>query len=451
MPKELRSQCYCDKVTDEFTTNASLDLLNAAIQERDVKKTKFIMDDVKTDLGVYGEILYLKNQVEQPGRWASLTEQATAELDQLPADALSQLILAYQYFIKDQPASHSKAHFSRDSVHLYEILNCMPPGTVNDVDLVVGIIAGEFHDGGTAIVERHSEPTRLARHAEVGAHLLGILGRDILPPHILQMSQYAIAAHTNYLTPQKTTRRNGRDAISTTITPYQWHDKAAAQIAQASDRGDITSSIVVPRHLIGFMKNGYIYGADGFHMIDPKNEVDYRALWSCDATAPHWSFLSVLEKLGKSAEPDSDHTKHDPDWLLQNYIRPHGEGLSKFTRIVRGTEPNDSDIDPQMAFTQFVRLCRLLEPGIDINEKVPVMATQFSQIADTDQKAWARGFHALTTDIYPTMHKRMKQQTQGIPKGIEERNAGVQNMIRHLQHTASDSVSKEVDKSRGID
>ena len=63
------------------------------------------------------------------------------------------------------------------------------------------IVAGSYHDIATSIFPRYDDRLYACGHAEMGAVLVTALLRELLPPSVLVMAAYSIAAHTHYLKP----------------------------------------------------------------------------------------------------------------------------------------------------------------------------------------------------------------------------------------------------------
>jgi len=145
-------------------------------------------------------------------KWKAVKEKAQIELSHLPENIIPQIFDRVAPYVETLPTGHSKGHTFRDLISSMELMRDPKLKDVDDVEKIIGILSGTFHDVGNAVINRYDESKRFAGHAEVGAHLFGELTKDLIPPNLLKLVQYSIAAHTHYAKEIAITKKiEGRD------------------------------------------------------------------------------------------------------------------------------------------------------------------------------------------------------------------------------------------------
>ena len=392
------------------------------------------------DRQIFDQIQTIRNQAESIEGWSEVKAAAQKEVENLPGNILGLLLKSATPFIAALPAAHSKGHLARDLIHLTEIFHTLSEEDLRkyeNVELLVTIFAGTFHDIGNAIVERNEERQRLSGHAEIGAFLFGHIAgtlRPPLPPNLTQLVQLAIAAHTNYQNPIPVPEPNP----TTTRKPYDANvvngNKLGMRDAQTTDRLEIRSAIQIVRHIVSMStqpNDVFINGT--FRVADTDQQEDFARHFSLDQNEST-GILQFLQKLVRvEGEPPNHHTKQDTSEIAGLFIEKEA-GLQSFIDAVQA---DAQPLDKERVFQGFLRLCGLLEPGSDIDYKMHLLKEKFSHFLPQDlQDHWLMGFQLLTDRLYPQLYYQMQQRIGEIPQAIQTRGKVIVDIYADLQKRA---------------
>ncbi len=357
------------------------------------------------------------SELDTPEGYEETKRLARGELRLLPPDFLEQILEHFKELVKNLPAGHSKGHFLRDTINLLGILRDPKfDEKIDEVELLVGIVAGVFHDIGNSIVDRYKDKSRIGAHAEVGAVVFGKYAKGVIPPNLTKLIKYAIAAHTNYSRDGNVTLENG---IELPRTPYideaEGDNRESMQIARQTDRLDLTNFAHVVRDILVHVepiqdfnrrKNSFIkYDFLSSLSFDAKkgmgvinHEVTFDKFFSHDSKyftqalmVPGAGDLALLYSViapDKAIELIDDIERNDPTsaaWLREQ-VKSSEESIS----VARNRFIMASEIPGAVA--TFKNICRVVEPAEDLESRLESFEQQFQLLPTEDQKTWTRGF-----------------------------------------------------------
>ncbi len=197
----------------------------------------------------------LRSEVGNRSGWEAVCRQAEAEISLYPVtdEVLNKLNQSFSVFIDRMPPGHDRGHLSRDllaSLYLYG-------STRNNIsyksDATAGLLAGIYHDIGTAIIPRYQDNKYGAGHAETGSYLFWQISEGLIDENTRKLACYAIAAHTHYLNDIKTSFP--KDYLRKTYWDDLHQDDdgkligTAIHLTRCSDRADSNGVNLIFRHI----------------------------------------------------------------------------------------------------------------------------------------------------------------------------------------------------------
>lgn len=402
-----------------------------------VATTRRQLKDNASDYAIYRYIEKLRSEVEQMKDYRKIKTKAKLEIKALPDNIMAQLFQKTLPFIDALPTAHSKGHLARDLVNLTMILHDPETGSYDNTEILVGILAGVFHDMGNSVIERDEEDERFTLHAEVGAWIFGELAKNIIPPNILKLTQFAIAAHTNF----ETTRKKTKNGITIKMRPYDTiivnGDKRSMALARTTDRADLINGAIYPmRTIIRFAK----YIKHVLHVTGEKDREfgsgleDFRYRFSCNKTKMG-TFLYDLQNLANNNISLNIHNKYDTFYIKNEIFLPNSKELQRFIDTVMDHKTNK--LRSKNTLERFLHLCELLEPGEDVSERLSMFRKKFSVLSEDQQHRWITGFMLIVDDLYPQFYVRTKKKITSIPAIALKRGGKLQIIINDIAHRAN--------------
>lgn len=397
------------------------------------------------DSTVHKMILGMRDQTERIDRYRSVKKAAEKEVQDIPGDIVSRLLKRGALLIDELPTGHSKGHLSRDLIHLTEVFQDPLTPQYDDVEVMVGILAGTFHDIGNSLIGRTEERDRLVYHAEAGAWYAGeeFKGDELLPPNTLLLTQLAIAAHTKFQIPADV-YRNGR--YVGTRNPYETkveiddeghHDKRSLALTRTSCRGDIISPILVVRHLPLAMNvenlvlaTGELRSSSGM-----SSEGNLQDLFQLNSQEPG-AMLKYFQTIASNARnPHSWHNEDDTPHITDQLFSPNADDLEMFVTTVLAPPP--ADINIQAEADRFFSLCYLLDPGFDARIVIEKARSGFHlSLPSAVQEHWAAGFKMLSEVLYPRYFQRMTDNANTLPSFVGDRPANIKAVVEDVHFRA---------------
>lgn len=415
---------------------------------------KYFADDA-VDEYVYDKIDNLRDQLEFIEHWKERKIKAHKEIDEIPANILGKLLAKFLPFITHLPTGHGPGHLSRDLIHLTTILHDEYIQQQDPVEVLVGLLAGIFHDIGNAVVERYDEPNHFAGHAEVGAYLFGMLAKDILPENILKLTQFAIASHTNYLKDIVITKYPGTPQEKTKIRkPYQnalsngakQAHKIALWMTQATDRSDALSVPFIIRHILTKAMPTQDYSQDHFHVVRDNEEEDFmhqfmpiirtqeyknQLLTKKDKTSIVLEHFYIFYETTVDLSP---YSQYDTPYFFSHIVATNSLDTARFIIATTARAETIEPFEREKLFDQFYRVCAIIEPAHNTGKTIQLLKKKFPLLSDSYQNHWAHGFKLLTTKLYPRWYKETKESIQTTPKF---ENAKLSTIIKDLHKRAN--------------
>lgn len=221
---------------------------------------------------IVGFIENLKSEIGNQQGWENCCQLAESELVRFPIDeeTINKMNILFSTYIDKMPPGHDKGHILRDllaSLYLYQ-------STKDQIcfksDAKAGLLAGIYHDIGTAVIPRYQDNKYGAGHAEAGAYLFWKISEGVIGENTRKLVSYAIAAHTHYLNdidveiPKDYVKKKYWDDISQNIDSKLIG--AAVHLTRRSDRTDTNGVNFIFRHINAHMDNyqlgGYEYETD---------------------------------------------------------------------------------------------------------------------------------------------------------------------------------------------
>lgn len=367
----------------------------------------------------------LRNEVELLPKWKMEKEKAQLELRQLPANLIPQIFERVAPYIETLPTGHSKGHAFRDLMSSMELMRDPKLKDIDDVEKIIGIMSGTFHDVGNSVINRYDESKRFSGHAEVGAHLFGELTKDLIPPHLLKLIQYSIAAHTHYTREIAITKKiDGKDE-ALVRRPYDdapvEGNRMGIWLARWADRLDMQGVMGFVRH--GLTKSQPTEDYDiskVFHAVREDEKEDFKHHFTPIVRSDeernngsvHDKTRNVLEHIQMfrdSALNPSIYSQYDTEFFRDTLIVPAAEEQKQFVKAVLQDTPVLSDEKIGSAFDKFYALCKVIEPGVDIDQTIGLFKEKFAILTSEERSHWANGFNVLP-DIYKKWYKRMESE-----------------------------------------
>lgn len=386
---------------------------------------------VDQDEVVFESIQQLRTEVEPIDKWRAVKELARDELKDLPDNILEQLQEKFDPFIKVLPRGHGQGHVHRDFLHLATILADPELQTKDPVELIVGIIAGAYHDIGNSVVERYEDNIHAAAHAEVGAYLFGEIAGDSIPVHLTKLIQLAIAAHTKYK--QRTVKKTINNETKTyECRPYDTEvvgeDKLGILIARQADRADTQGLPFLARNFL-IQGTGPVSNYDTNRMEfyvnenDPVKNLEYQLtpeLRSRDYIKqlidPKQQTQNLLEHLMQFADSNTTETEHsagDSPYYTDKIIRPNATDLYQFVNRVTQQTASHTPEQQKEAIQDFLIICDIFEPGNDKEMLLPLIKQRFLLLSRGTQDHWYNGL-VFAHELHQRWYKRVSEQLNTI-------------------------------------
>lgn len=378
------------------------------------------------DLRAYNLVQNLRLEAEPKDQWRKLKLAAQTEIASLPPDIIGKLIEKAKPFLEALPAAHSKGHFARDLVNLTAILHDPEVQTYGDVEIMVGILGGIFHDIGNSVVDRYDENKRFAGHAEVGAVLFGELAKQVFPPNqipenLIKMVQFAIAAHVNV--PEK--KHIAKPSGEITRYPYdnkiEGNDKRGMWLARLSDRLEIQSIIQLIRLTLANARPiEDNTGADVMDVVRQSPQEQFLHKFSINLNEPGGILYTLLQYIATARGAESPHTKYDPSRIQSEILRPAAAEIEEFITAFTQVRKFTAD-ERRKIFDDYLQLSKRVEPGSDIDAVLAILRERLNDLEtlpEEEQNRWAVAVSALTRakdGIYAKWHTRMSERTHDVP------------------------------------
>ena len=398
-------------------------LLQAELDEllikADISGLRECFGRVEVDKMVFDEIEALRAEVE-PNYESYVDDSDTyEEIVHLDPKTFEKALGKLSPFIEALPAGHGKGHLYRDIINACLILNDPELDDAEiETEIVAGIFAAAFHDIGNSVVGRYDDSRRFAAHAEVGAYITGKLLKDILPPNLLLLVQYSIAAHTDYQKDISVTRG------SVTITRRPYKDETVAEeiypsepllavwFTRWADRLDVQGSNWIVRHII--TKNVPTTDFDGseFHNIWEDEQDDFRYQFYPELRTegelvrlkgvfppkhPETTrrVLESIDSVTKSQfDANSPYAKFDSPFHRWNLIAPIALDTNWFIQGVLAKQ-NLSKSETDASIKNFLSLCKIVEPAAEIERITQTLESKFALLTDRERSSWANGFNEV--------------------------------------------------------
>lgn len=409
--------------------------LRTALQSGNVENAKLQSEIPKVDFAIFYETEDLRSQTENPDAWDILEQKAEDEVSDFDPQTIQFLIQKYSPFIYEQPASHSRGHTAGDIkclAHMMGVLSAEDAEKISNASFLAAVLAGVLHDGALGFWPRYKDPLNASDHGAAGAFALDVFASDLVPPHILKMARFNIAGHSNYAN-DNTIEKNGKTVVRRKFNQGnednpEKHTKISGVLARNADQGSINNVGGVVRDTLAAMEEGYDYMDGQFKAMIPT--VQFERINDSNKR----TIVTSAYQLSRSSFTLNRHTIFNPRSLQSGYIHPGAHDQLQFAQIVTGDQVYDQSFNAEHEIARFARLCRVLEPGYDINEKLETFDILMSQLPAEDRRYWAAGYHFITHAAYPRMHQRAAHYSQTTPAWMSKKSPVVQEVHSWLQH-----------------
>ncbi len=366
----------------------------------------------------------LRNEVELLPRWKAVKEKAINELEDLPEDLIPQIFERVRPYVEILPTGHSKGHTLRDLITSAQLMGDPSLTGIDDVEKLVGILSGTFHDIGNSVVGRYEESKRYAGHAEVGAYLFGDLTKDLIPPSLLKLIQYSIAAHTHYTRDITITKKINEKDETLVRRPYEDApfdgNRMGIWLARWADRADMQGIMGFVRHALTKSQPTQDYDiSKEFHRIREDEKEDFkhhfnpviRSNEERSKASDQDKTRDVLEHVRMfrdSALTPSAYSEYDSDFFRNSIVVPAANEQNEFIDAVTRETPVLSDEEIDAGFNRFYSICRIIEPGVDIDRTIELFKEKFALLSSEQRSRWANGFNLLP-ELYKRWYNRMEK------------------------------------------
>lgn len=378
------------------------------------------------DLKAYYWAESLRKETESLQSWQITKEKARNELERLPETLFDQIFERLDPYLENMPAGHSQGHAKRDFITSIILSTDPDNANLDDVERLVGIFGGTFHDIGNSVINRYEENQRFAGHAEVGAYLFGELTKDLIPPNLLKLIQYSITAHTNYRKDIPLTKEvDGREI---TVTKRVYEDEVSGQerkgilLTRMADRLDAQGIMHIIRHAIVKVEPTVDYDPNEmkFHAVKEDEKQDFihqfqpvlrtaderRGLPAEEATA---NLLEHTKIYRDNAFVPSEHNRGHSEFFTEELVRPAVAERDRLVEAVLDENPQIPDEKIDEAYEAFYKACRLIEPGVDIEAVIGMFKDKFALLTPEVRKRWANGF-ILLPELYQGWYERTQDE-----------------------------------------
>ena len=433
---------------------------------------KYFENDLADD-STFEYIENLRTEVESIDLWKETKVKAQKELPDVPVTVLDILITRFAPFIEQLPTGHGVGHLSRDLINLSQILQDPYIQQQSNVEILVAIIAGIFHDIGNSVIERYDEPNRFTGHAEVGAYLFGQITNDIIPPNLLKLIQFSISSHTNYLkdltiikgegTPQEKTRIR-RQYDNTLHQDKNETHKIAVWITQASDRTDALGVPFVIRHILTKAVPTKDYSEGEFHVPADTEEADFmHQFMPLIRTAGYKQQLItkkdktsiVLEHFFTYYETTvnkSPYSQYDTPYFTSNVANENAFDTARFIIAATAKAETYTQSKREKQFEKFYKLCTILEPAINTKNAIKSLRHKFGWLSESYQNHWAYGFMLLADTLYPRWYHETNKRLRNVPEVRDKKiSAIVARMNRRAQSVMEAFSSTQLENNQQLD
>lgn len=478
---EITAENLSETIADIYQTDSTPDE-QAAIR----KVNEGIVDP--RDVGgveLYKNLRQTLESLDSNDGWEAEKQAARAELSQIQSDYLEQILKRLVPFIKNLPAGHGKGHMLRDAINLTGMLNDpeLSVKKLDEVELFVGCTAGLFHDNGNSIVDRYEDVNRVGAHAEVGAVLFGEAAKGILPPHLIRLTQYAIAAHTHYLSPQDVELANGTRFTKRTYNSFTGNSgREAIWMARQTDRRDTACFAQIVRDMIIHVKPIQDYSGESFYEKQ-KDDENFAAWYGLSPESIDKGIVGHEMMYCRNVFKDNQYTSHDSEYFTRSLMAPGVGDFILFLSVIAPAKKDEllADIehsDPESAnrlkdelgyytdaikayretplteegvansISKFSRICRAVEPAADLENQLESFETQFGSLSAEDQAKWARGLSFMSDVLFGRWMDRLAKSVSAelrLGDKIISQNPATQQKFdeigRHLRIIAQDIIS----------
>ena len=367
----------------------------------------------------------------------AMIEAAREEIALLPDNCLLQLLERFAPYIDSLPAGHSKGHLSRDIVHASQILHDPQMESCDDLNTVVMLYGGIFHDIANAVMDKYDDDKRLASHAEAGAFLFGIYAADLVPQHLRKLIQLSIAAHTHLLKPKHV---EGYDIERQPYTGELYRtilQKGIYGVRQA-DRADNLGPVHFIRHIAAIsMPVSMSLGDVTYQAHSDEDEEFIRQFDTTPDTAG--TTATHLKRYADSALQSSPYSEFDSAYLSKTLYHPEAEMSHLILDILANTPQELSTPEEKTdAFIHFLRTMALVEPGMDIAQRLDRFAQKFTLLPDRDQQKWLVALNNLSQVIYPYYWVFTNQQIATEPTLMHTVSENVRPIVQQVYTLAKD-------------
>ncbi|HOX96597.1 MAG TPA: hypothetical protein PLI45_04430 [Candidatus Woesebacteria bacterium] len=207
--------------------------------------------DIQVDRPTIIKFINLLRKIGNREDYIRLVKRAQKNYSPLNTASLSILIEVLSPFTNAGSPGHDFGHARRDLLAAFALATDKNVATYQPAEVLAGIIAGAFHDIGTAITPRYQDSEWLGGHAEVGAWLFYELTDGILEKNLRLLIAYAITSHTHYLKTVECADGSKRDPwyyelVEVEGKKYGW----AVLACRFADRLDTNGCTLAPRHLL---------------------------------------------------------------------------------------------------------------------------------------------------------------------------------------------------------
>ncbi|HEX8932180.1 MAG TPA: hypothetical protein VF810_03440, partial [Patescibacteria group bacterium] len=145
--------------------------------------------------------------------------------------------------------------------------------------------------------------------------------------------------------------------------------------------------------------------------------------------------LPYFREVASSVRTKNWHTEDDTPFLTEELFGVNADDVQIFVDAVR-EGPSTYINDVQTSFDRFLNLCRLLEPGIDV-DAVNENARRGYMLLDPElQQHWAYGYNLIVKNLYPGYHARMRRRVETIPPFVQKRNRKMQAIVADVHKRA---------------
>lgn len=385
------------------------------IVPNNVTEWRNYLSSPETDLAVYENINSLRQTVEKSEDWIRIKELAKQEIEKVPADIVPQLFERLEPYLNAMPGGHSKRHAERDFINSLLINQDPWVQKLDEVEKFVGIMGGTFHDIGNSVIGRYEEAKRFAGYAETGAFLFGEIAKDLLPPNLLKLSQFAITAHTHYTKDIKVARE-GKEVIK---KPYddtldKNGNKAGIWLARWADRLDAQGVQMLIRHAISKAEPTEDYDQEGyFHQIKETEMKDFMHHFTPAMRTENFTdgrdVLGHITMFRNSALKKSIYSEHDTPYFTNELVKPNAKEQEEFIGEVLKETPTLSEEEINRGLDTFYEMCRLVDKGSNIEVVIELFKKKFPSLPKDQLSHWANGFSVLPR-LYYQMLSRMENK-----------------------------------------